>query len=101
MRIRLAREDKMSIDRLHRITKRLARKKIIAQIYWVVSGICRAVFVQPTACRDGFAVLFIVPVLRHNKFGRQRHNLFMSGSDHRRTEKGMMVLRFSVLTFTM
>ncbi len=88
---RLADEQEMPARRLHRLADRLARVKIVAEIDRIEPGVTRAMGGEPAPRRHAFAVLLVVPILRHDEFGLQRHHLIMPWRHQRRSYHAMEI----------
>jgi hypothetical protein len=71
---RLADEQEMSARRLHRLADRLAGVEVVAEIDGIEPGIAWAMGNEPASRRPALAILLVVPILRHDKLGLQRHH---------------------------
>lgn len=73
--------------------------KIIPKQGVVAAGIALALGGQPAFGGGDFAVLFVVPVLRNNKFRSQWHHLFVRGAHDHRRDGTVIMGAFPILVF--
>lgn len=88
---RLAHEQEMPVHLPHRLADRLVGEPIIAEIDGVQAGMPPPVALQPAPDRPAFAVLLLVPILRHDEFRLQRHHAVVVGRHDRRRQHRMEI----------
>ena len=96
MRVGFARQDKVKAVLENTLAKGLIAVKIVTKQGDPVGGDLPGVFVYPTFARNPLAVLFVVAVLRHDKFRRQGDHLGAPRANNHRRNGRVIV---SGLTF--
>jgi hypothetical protein len=88
---RLADEQEMPARLPHRLAGRLAGVEVVAEIDGIEPCVAWAMGGEPASRRHALAVLLVVPVLRHDELGLQRHHPAMARRHQRRRHQGMEV----------
>src|SRR5450755_420496 len=81
----------MPARRPHRLADRLAGVEVVAEIDGIEPCVARAMGGEPASRRHALAVLLVVPILRHDELGLQRHHPAVARRHQRRGHQRMEI----------